>query len=124
MKVVLHMQLQFNLRTHPEVDPVYDLHLLEEGRLAGLSGAQQQDLDHPLETALLHLQIAVDAPTLDPPLHLLGTFLSKKRSSSFDLKVTQCSLLDMYWNFGEDHLCQDKRLSTCRQSHNKYNFLH
>ena len=61
--------------THPEFDAVYDLHLLEKGRLAGLAGAEQQDLDHPLEAPLLHLQVAVDATALDAALHLLGTLL-------------------------------------------------
>ena len=61
--------------THPELDAVYDFHLLEKGRLAGLAGAEQQNLDHPLEAPLLHLQVAVDAPALDAALHLLGTFL-------------------------------------------------
>lgn len=81
--------------TNPEVDPVYDLHLLEEGRLAGLSGAQQQYLDQPIEAAPLHLQIPVDAATLDPPLHLLGTFLRKncrKTCIKSVLQVLQCSL--------------------------------
>ena len=68
--------------THPKLDPVNDLHLLEEGGLSGLAGAEQQDLDHLLETPPLHLQVAVDPPTLDPPLNLLGTFLYEAMNNS------------------------------------------
>ena len=72
------LEFQINLFPYPKLDPVNDLHLLEEGGLAGLAGSEQQDLDHLLEAPPLHLQVPVDPATLDPPLNLLGTFLERR----------------------------------------------
>ncbi len=73
-------------RHRVELEPVDDLHLLEESRLAALARAEEQQLDEPAELGFVLLEDLVDPAALFAPFDLLGRVVEQALEAAGTLK--------------------------------------
>ena len=69
-------------KSYLEFDSVYDSHLLEEGRLSALAGAQQQQLDLSAKGLSVLLEHAIDLLTFVALLDLVLRVLESQATST------------------------------------------